>query len=516
MEVSVSNIGVVLVGIIVTAWAWRVVNWLWLRPKKLERYLRQQGLAGNSYRFLVGDLTERTMMLKQAYSEPMNLSHDIAPRVLPFEYHSVNTYGKNSFIWAGPVPRVNIANPEDLKDILTKIEDFPKLKSNPYVKLLVTGTAHYQGEKWRRHRRIINPAFHLDKLKGMLPAFYLSSNEMIKEWESLVLKAGSCELDVQPCLENLTADMISRSAFGSSYKEGRKIFQLLREQVQLVSKVIQNVYIPGWRFVPTKMNKKMKGIDKEIGGLLMGIINKREEGIRAGEATKDDLLGILMESNLKEIKEHGNNKRVGMSTDDVIEECKLFYFAGQETTSLLLVWTMVLLGQNQIWQDRAREEVLQVFGSNKPDFDGIIHLKVVTMILHEVLRLYPAPLLVRTTNKKTEFRNFSLPAGVEVALPMLLIHHDRELWGDDAQEFKPERFSEGVAKTTKNKLTYFPFSGGPRVCIGQNFAMVEAKLAISLILQHFTFELSPSYAHAPSAKLMLHPQFGAHIILHKR
>ncbi|KAM2403317.1 hypothetical protein ACFX1X_031089 [Malus domestica] len=479
MEVSVSNIGVVLVGIIVTAWAWRVVNWLWLRPKKLERYLRQQGLAGNSYRFLVGDLKERTMMLKQAYSKPMNLSHDIAPRVLPFEYHSVNTYGKNSFIWAGPVPRVNIANPEDLKDILTKIEDFPKLKSNPYVKLLVTGTAHYEGEKWRRQRRIINPAFHLDKLKGMLPAFYLSSSEMIKEWESLVLKEGSCELDVRPCLENLTADMISRSAFGSSYKEGRKIFQLLREQLQLVTKVIQNVYIPGWRFVPTKMNKKMKGIDKEIGGLLMGIINKREEGIRAGEATKDDLLG-------------------------------------QETTSLLLVWTMVLLGQNQIWQDRAREEVLQVFGSNKPDFDGIIHLKVVTMILHEVLRLYPAPLLVRTTSKKTEFRNFSLPAGVEVALPMLLIHHDRELWGDDAQEFKPERFSEGVAKTTKNKFTYFPFSGGPRVCIGQNFAMVEAKLAISLILQHFTFELSPSYAHAPSAKLILHPQFGAHIILHKR
>ncbi|XP_048441392.1 cytochrome P450 CYP72A219-like isoform X2 [Pyrus x bretschneideri] len=350
----------------------------------------------------------------------------------------------------------------------------------------------------------------------MLPAFYLSSSEMIKEWESLVLKEGSCELDVRPCLENLTADMISRSAFGSSYKEGRKIFQLLREQAQLVTKVIQNVYIPGWRFVPTKMNKKMKGIDKEIRGLLMGIINKREEGIRAGEATKDDLLGNLMESNLKEIKEHGNDKTVGMSMDDVIEECKLFYFAGQETTSLLLVWTMVLLGQNQIWQDRAREEVLQVFGSNKPDFDGIIRLKVVTMILHEVLRLYPSPLLVRTTSKTTELRNFSLPAGVEVALPLLLIHHDRELWGDDAQEFKPERFSEGVAKTTKNKFTYFPFSGGPRVCIGQNFAMVEAKLAISLILQHFTFELSPSYAHAPSAKINLHPQFGAHIILHKR
>jgi cytochrome P450 len=125
----------------------------------------------------------------------------------------------------------------------------------------------------------------------------------------------------------------------------------------------------------------MKEIDKEIKCLLLGIIKKREKAIMAGEATKDDLLGALMESKLKDIHEHGkNNKNVGMSIEDVIEECKLFYFAGQETTSVLLVWTMVLLGQNQDWQDRARQEVLQVFGSNKPDFDGLTHLKVVSIL----------------------------------------------------------------------------------------------------------------------------------------
>lgn len=124
----------------------------------------------------------------------------------------------------------------------------------------------------------------------------------------------------------------------------------------------------------------MKAIDREIQATLKRIISRKEEAMKAGdEATKNDLLGILLESNWKEIEEHGNNKNVGMSVEDVVGECKLFYFAGNETTSELLVWTMIMLSRYQNWQARAREEVLQVFGNNKPDFDGLVHLKVVSV-----------------------------------------------------------------------------------------------------------------------------------------
>ncbi|MCI04406.1 cytochrome P450 family protein [Trifolium medium] len=125
----------------------------------------------------------------------------------------------------------------------------------------------------------------------------------------------------------------------------------------------------------------MKEIAKDIKDSLTDMINKREIALKAGESAKDDLLGILLESNHKEKEEHGNNKNVGMSLEDVIEECKLFYFAGQETTSVLLVWTMVLLSRYPDWQARAREEVIQVFGNKKPDFDGLSHLKIVSIVL---------------------------------------------------------------------------------------------------------------------------------------
>jgi cytochrome P450 len=124
----------------------------------------------------------------------------------------------------------------------------------------------------------------------------------------------------------------------------------------------------------------MKEIARDVKDSLTDMINKREMALKAGEATKDDLLGILLESNHKEMKDNDNNKNVGMNLEDVIEECKLFYFAGQETTSVLLVWTMVLLSRYPDWQARAREEVLQVFGNKKPDFDGLSHLKIVSIV----------------------------------------------------------------------------------------------------------------------------------------
>lgn len=117
----------------------------------------------------------------------------------------------------------------------------------------------------------------------------------------------------------------------------------------------------------------MKTVCNEIQILLGGIISKRQKAMEGGEVKKDDFLGLLLKSNSEEIKENG----IGMDIEEVMKECKLFYFAGSETTSNLLVWTLIMLSTHPEWQTRAREEVIQAFGSRKPDFDGLNHLKIV-------------------------------------------------------------------------------------------------------------------------------------------
>ncbi|KAK1401744.1 Cytochrome P450, family 72, subfamily A, polypeptide 15 [Heracleum sosnowskyi] len=508
-----------IVAIAFAALAWMALNWLWLRPKKLEKQLRQQGFQGNSYRFWFGDKKEEESMLTEARSKPIPLHHDIAPRILPFLHKHVSSYGNKSFMWRGPSPRMIIMDPEMIKEILNKSYIYQKPQMNPLFKLFIYGIPFLEGDKWAKHRRLLNPAFHTEKLKCMLPAFDLSCCKMIKKWQEMLLEGkNSCELDVWPSLQTLTSDVISRTAFGSSYEEGSRVFELQIEQSKLAVQASRLPYIPGWRFLPTKMNRRMKEIDKQVRSVLKGVIDKKTKAMKSGIGCTDDLLGILLEANYKEVK-HGN-KDVGMSIEDVIDECKVFYFAGQETTSVLLVWTMILLSKHPNWQNRAREEVNQVIGNDKVNVDHLNRLKVVTMILYEVLRLYPPVSMILRKKKKNDGNELgdlsTLQAEMDIILPILLIHHDPDIWGADVKEFNPERFSKGVLNATNGQIAaYFPFGGGPRICIGQTFALLEAKLGMVRILKNFSFELSASYTHAPSTRITVQPQYGASLILHK-
>lgn len=136
------------------------------------------------------------------------------------------------------------------------------------------------------------------------------------------------------------------------------------------------------RYLPTKDNIKIKENAREVEGLLKGIITKKERAMKNGHANDDDLLSMLMLSNIKESKDSGSSTPM-MTMDDIMGELKLLYFAGMETTSVLLTWTLVVLSMYREWQDRAREEVLRVFGNREPDLDGTHQLKVVSVFYYK-------------------------------------------------------------------------------------------------------------------------------------
>ncbi|RID63677.1 hypothetical protein BRARA_E02662 [Brassica rapa] len=284
MEISAALVTVSVAIVVVSWWTWRTLNWVWFKPKKLESYLRSQGLSGSPYTPLIGDLKRTFSMAMEARSKPIKLTDDVSTRVVPFPFEMLKTHGN----------------------------------------VIAKGLANYDGEKWAKHRKIINPAFHLEKIKNMVPAFHQSCSEVVGKWDKIVSEKGSsCEVDVWPGLVSMTADVISRTAFGSSYKEGQRIFELPAELAQLIILAVLKAFIPGYLYLPTKGNRRIKAAAREIQVILRGIVNKRLRAREAGEAPSDDLLGILLESNLGQAK--GNE----MSTEDVMEECKLFYFAGQ-------------------------------------------------------------------------------------------------------------------------------------------------------------------------------------------
>nr|BAB87118.1 cytochrome P450 [Oryza sativa] len=504
-----------VLGLVLLWQAGRLLHSLWWRPRRLELALRAQGLRGTRYRFLTGDLGEHGRLNREAWARPLPLRcHDIAPRVAPFLHNAVREHGSACFTWFGPTPKVTITDPDLAKDVLSnKFGHFEKPKFPTLTKLFSDSLANHEGEKWVKHRRILNPAFHLEKLKLMLPAFSACCEELVSKWMESLGSDGSYEVDVWPEMQILTGDVISRTAFGSSYLEGRRIFQLQAEQTERLLKCMQKIVIPGYMSLPTKNNRKMHQIKKETDSILRGLVDKRMQAMKEGECTKDDLLGLLLESNMRHMEEDGQSNH-GLTIEEVIEECKLFYFAGMETTSVLLTWTILLLSMHPEWQDRARKEILGLFGKNKPEYEGLSRLKIVTMILYEVLRLYPpAVTFTRKSYKQMEIGGVTYPAGVIVELPVLLIHHDPNIWGSDAHEFKPDRFAEGISKASKNPGAFLPFGWGPRICIGQNFALLETKMALCMILQCFKLELMPSYTHAPYSMVTLRPMHGAQIKL---
>ncbi|KAK6251980.1 hypothetical protein QUC31_013700 [Theobroma cacao] len=496
----------------------KILHKYWWTPLRIQYAMNLQGIKGPPYKFIHGNNKETERMTRDALSKPMaNLSHDILPRVNPPVYSRINSYGKNYLSWAGTRAQLFITEPELVKEVLKSSEKaFPKRTSRERkwndeefaLKILGDGLVTSEGEKWARQRKLANYAFHGDSLKSMTPAVIASVETMLERWKQFEGK----EIEVFEEFRLLTSEVISRTAFGSSYLDGKKIFDMLLKLSVLTNRNLFKTKFPVIsNFCKTADEIESDKLVKGIHNSVMEVVKKREEKVVNGEANSfgTDFLGLLVNAY------HDADKKNRLSVQDLVDECKTFYFAGQETTNSALAWTVLLLAINPDWQEKARREVIEVFGNQNPHSEGIGRLKTMTMIINETLRLYPPVSgMARTVENEVQLGKLILPADLQLVVPIVALHHDPQLWGDDVNLFKPERFAEGTANATKhNAAAYAPFGLGPRSCVGMSFAMTETKIALSMILQRYNISLSPTYSHSPYTLLLLQPQHGIQMLL---
>ncbi|KAK6931375.1 Cytochrome P450 [Dillenia turbinata] len=398
------------------------------------------------------------------------LPETITRRILTLLVPLRTTRRKNFLCWYGPQAELVVTDPKLVREILNKT----------------------------------NKGYE----KGMIPAMVASTEALVKRWGFHDRK----EIEVFEEFRLLTSEVISRTAFGSSYLEGQKMFEMLGTLSLIASRNKLKIRLP----IIEKLLKSPDDIEsdklqQQIRDSILKMLRKREQKVRTGEADDfgSDFLGLFVKAN----DDPDETNRI--TVQDMVDECKTFYFAGHETLSNLLSWKVFLLALDKDWQAKARKEVLDLFGLQNPNLEGIARMKTMDMITNESIRLYkPAEMVSRQVKREVQQGKLTIPTNVHLRIIPLASHHDPQIWGEDVHLFKPDRFAEGVSKATNNNpAAFMPFGLGPRICVGLNFAMIEAKIALSMIQQHYDLTLTPNYIHSPIKLLTLRPQYGVQVIL---
>ncbi|OVA02198.1 Cytochrome P450 [Macleaya cordata] len=344
----------------------------------------------------------------------------------------------------------------------------------------------------------------MEKVKGMINLMVDSASSMLKSWESKIeSEGGIADIRVDVDLRSFSADVISRACFGSSFTKGKEIFSRLRALQQLMS--IQGLLmgVPGLSHLPTKNNRTIWRLEKEIASLILKLVNERREA-----KSEKDLLQMILEG--------AKNADSGLENTDrfIVDNCKNIYFAGHETTATTASWILILLASHPEWQTRVRAEVEQVCASCLPDANMLRKMKTLTMVIQETLRLYPpAAFVTREPFEDITISDIRVPKGVNIWVPIIKLHQDPKIWGPEAHKFNPDRFAHGIAGACMAPQVYIPFGVGPRTCLGQNLAMTQLKILLSLIISKFSFTLSLNYRHSPAFKLVIEPEHGVDLVI---
>lgn len=362
------------------------------------------------------------------------------------------------------------------------------LRLNPIV--LGNGLLTSEGDFWLRQRRLAQPAFGKAQIAHYAPTFISHTRRMLDRW-----RPGETR-DVLHEMMALTLGIASKTLFGA---EGDGYAEKVRAalnvtQEEFVHRLARPFQWPLW--IPTASNRRLVKAVQDLDTIVYDFIRQRRE---TGEQY-EDLLSRLLAA-----RDEGT--LTGMSDKQLRDECLTIFLAGQETTALAMAWSWYLLGQAPDAAARVYAEVDSVLSGRSPTVDDLPKLKETEYVLLESMRLYPPAFVVgREALVDTEVAGYRCPRGTTVLMPEYVVHRDPRFF-ERPDEFLPERWRNDFEKQLPN-CTYFPFGAGPRMCIGNTFAMMEMTLALAMMAQRFQFTLVPGQNVTMGVQFTLRPHPG--------
>jgi cytochrome P450 len=435
-----------------------------------------------------------TGCLRQLQSDPLNFYTRVS-----------REYGHYVRIRAFPgVYIFFLTHPEAVEHVLQKNHKNyrkPDFFNHTVGMLAGNGVLTSEGDFWLRQRRLIQPAFHRQHLAKLAPLIVTAAEAFVQQRES----AGPDHVvDILDGMMKLALRIAGTTLFSSDISGGAdEIGNAYRVAFEFVSRRMNSPkLIPVW--FPTTRNRAFGRAKQLLDRVVLDLIAAR----RTARSRPDDLLSLLLTARDEETG-------TGMTDRQLLDEALTLLTAGHETAGASMAWTWYLLGKHPRVQDDLYDEVRGKLRGRSPTLEDLPDLPLTRAVYEETLRLYPPAWgQPREAIGPDEINGHALPAKAIVTLSQWVTHRHPDFW-NNPEEFRPERFLPGQGGG-RPKFAYFPFGGGPRVCIGNTFALMEAPLVLATIAQRFGVELASDEPVEPDPTFTLRPKRGPNVKLRPR
>jgi cytochrome P450 len=399
------------------------------------------------------------------------------------------------------VPICQITHPDGIEYVLVR-NPGNFLKSRDYAALryiLGNGLLTSEGAFWQAQRQLIQPAFRHENIAVYAQIMANSAATALARWQDGEIR------DLHHEMADLTLDVVAKSLFGSKVAHDSKFIgtEIAAVMERFLSQATLSFLLPD-RF-PLPKSPRLLRSRKRLNRVIAEIIRDR----RASSTPANDLLQTLLAAQ----DEHG----MRMTDEQLRDEIMTLFLAGHETTANALTWTWYLLAQNPEAEQALDYELSSVLAGRPPVLADLPRIPYAEMVIKESMRLFPPAWGIgRRAIHEFELDGYRIPAGTNIFIMQWLTHRDPRFF-PEPERFDPERWREDPIRRGRiPRFAYFPFGGGPRVCIGAGFAMMEATLLLATIAQKFSFSLAPGPPVAPFFSVTLRPKNGLPMRLHRR